>query len=441
MKDHRFFISSFVILLSAIPAVSASAQDGKESSGFEQPPVVKAPNVLPPALISGPHYKVAGPVRSNGYLNIYDLHTDYADYEVNGTFELKQRIRETAAMAELQKFTDSKVFRDAAKKAGVDIVTAPIRAVETVADAVTDPGGTAKRLQKIPAGLTSFFEDISDQVSSGAKAVTGAFKDDSKGSSEKLADTAVKEAADYSGYSEKSAEWYKKLGVDPYTTNKPLRGKVNRIISIQTVVNVGTWFVPGIPGIPGVGEATRYLNMADKLALYESPRKLNGKNTAALQAMGVTKAAIERFLGKTAFTPVMQTLIVDALKKMPNAGGKSELLIEVSEANTRTAAELFTRAICHLGKLESTTVDFVQLYTARDLPAGRMKSGELVVAVPADRLYWTKQVATVMSGYKDAVAKEVDINSVIFEVAGTVSSVTLGKLKSQGIVVKQNVDM
>lgn len=414
---------------------------------YEQLPVLRAKDVLPAGMLSGPHYRVNRNVASNGYLNLYSLSTDYGEYSVIGTYELKQRIQETAALTELQKFTDSKVFVDAAKEAGTDILTAPGRAVETVAEAVTDPKKTAQKVKKIPTGIKNLFEDISDGISSGARAVSDAVSSDGKGEkggpsgTQKVADMATREAADYTGYSERESELYRKLKVDPYTDNKPLRDRVRRIANIQTVVNLGSRFVPGIPNIPGVGEASKYLSLADKLSLYANPRELKEKNTLALQGMGVSQSVIDRFLSDGDFSPVMQTLIVDSLREMPRASGKSEFLSGICDSKSRESGTFYTRAAGYLARYSSSQRSFVRLIAVRKMPAGITGDGEAVVALPADRVYWTKFIDTIVSGYRAEVKNSSAVDSVLVVLAGTLSPMSKTKLDAQGIKYMENVEM
>ncbi|NMC62148.1 MAG: hypothetical protein GYA55_03175, partial [SAR324 cluster bacterium] len=262
-RFHKIVCLISTILFSFTISLEAPAQQPQSLGEYETPPNLHAKEVLSPDLLSGNHFWVDDLVRSNGYLNIYGLNTDYGYLLANGTYQLKEREQEIAALSELEKFSNSKVFLDASKKAGINLIMAPVNMAKTVVNAVADPAETLEKVQKIPAGILGLFGDITDTVQSGFDSISGAVSNsDSNKESDlesKAKDFAIEKGLDHIGYNKKEAEWYKKLGVDLYTSNPILRDKISTIVKIETAVNIGFDFVPGIGTFGMLGKASKYI--------------------------------------------------------------------------------------------------------------------------------------------------------------------------------------
>ena len=61
--------------------------------GFETPPVRKASEVLPPALIQGDHFKVRDQVKWKEGLHIFHVDSDFGSFEVWGEPMLRVRLK------------------------------------------------------------------------------------------------------------------------------------------------------------------------------------------------------------------------------------------------------------------------------------------------------------------------------------------------------------
>ena len=137
MKVMSCRFTIVVALASAALAVGAA---------YEGPRVFKAAELLTPAQIKGPHHSVAPVVKTEGYLDVFEITTDFGPVEAEGKSMLLVRLQEVGALVELDKVSKSAVF---VKAAG----TAVVNVGKGVASAVTDPAATVKG---IGGGLKRF---------------------------------------------------------------------------------------------------------------------------------------------------------------------------------------------------------------------------------------------------------------------------------------------
>ena len=106
----------------------------------------KAQELLTAAQIKGPHHQVADAVHVEGYLQVFTIKTDWGEVEAEGTSQLRVRLDEVRALAQLDDVSKSEVFLKSAGGAVLNVG-------KGVGAVVTDPGGTAKGLGK---GLKRF---------------------------------------------------------------------------------------------------------------------------------------------------------------------------------------------------------------------------------------------------------------------------------------------
>ena len=78
MKIHS--LKSAVIIIVCI-MISASSL-AQRLSGYETPPIRKASEVLPPALIQGEHFKVQDQVGWKEGLHLFKVDSDFGPFEV-----------------------------------------------------------------------------------------------------------------------------------------------------------------------------------------------------------------------------------------------------------------------------------------------------------------------------------------------------------------------
>ncbi|MDN3721240.1 hypothetical protein QW131_23780 [Roseibium salinum] len=122
------------------PALALSGQ-------YETPPE-QDPAVVLDGKELGPGYAVLPPVRSDGFLRIYQLQTDLGVEQVEGDGLLKLRLSEMRVLVALEGLK-----KDASFMAGLK--QAAMKPVDFVGSTVTDPVGTAKKAPSPASGACS----------------------------------------------------------------------------------------------------------------------------------------------------------------------------------------------------------------------------------------------------------------------------------------------
>ena len=138
-------------------------------AAYENPQLFKASDLLTPAQVKGPHHSVAPEVKLEGYLQVFQVTTDYGALEAEGKSTLLTRLQEVGALAELDEVSKSKVFVQAA---GASVVNVG----KGVTAAVSDPEATAKGMG---AGFKRFGTNLGRKAKrAGDEAVDAATSDD-----------------------------------------------------------------------------------------------------------------------------------------------------------------------------------------------------------------------------------------------------------------------
>ena len=221
------------LLVAALTVFFAVGTAGAIAAQIESPPVTSAAAILG-AQVRGSNYQIDNAVRSDGFLQIFELNTSYGRYQVQGRELLKVRLRELAAVTALEHMNKSQVYADAAAKAAK-------KPVDLAVGLVTNPVNT---VQQSMSGVGALFSRI------GSSAANMGHDRDS------AADSLL-------GVSSAKRQIAYKLGVDPYTDFKPLADALNdmaRVTALGDLTVSGAFMA--IPG--GAGMAVSYSKTAQE---------------------------------------------------------------------------------------------------------------------------------------------------------------------------------
>ena len=147
-RNWRGVVLCTIMALALCGSVFASTALSEE---FQKTPVVlQASDVLPGALIQGPNYSVRATVISDGFINTYDLDTNYGPLRVESTALLLKRIGELKALAQIEQLKNTDVYMNAFKQ----VARGPINTAEGL---VQDPSGT---VSNVASGIGQFFSNV-----------------------------------------------------------------------------------------------------------------------------------------------------------------------------------------------------------------------------------------------------------------------------------------
>lgn len=414
--------------------------------GYETPPILKASQVLEAEFLKGAHHKVKEDVQNDGYMNSYQVESEVSPFHARSTLRLRRLIRETYILAKLREISSSEVFVDAARRAGVNIAMAPVRGAQRAAELVTDPERMVDTVKGVPGGVARLFRSAGRTVQSGAQSIRDTHR---RGSEEGYArahggaavDAATGLASSAVGYSRAMRRWQREMMIDPYTTNEALNAELRRVVTVETSVGVGTFFVPGIGlGIPFVGTVDRYHRRADRLALFEDPKVIRKNNIAVIEELGdVNEGNAKAFLEHPAMTPTYRTLILDNLQSMKGVKNRGDFIDVAVQSNSEETTLFFLQASEQLLEYHRTVQPLDELVEGGLLPAGVTRRGQLIIILPVDHLVWTKDVDSIFRDFKARVQKEHAVSGSEARLTGSASARCKRELGNYGIRVVENL--
>ena len=119
--NRRQFVNLFIVISIIITIIIAFSWllpvGAEELPKFQQPPfILKASKMLPKGLLVGPNYRIRETVKNDGFVNSYNLDTDYGPLTVESTSLLMERVAELKALHHMEELKKKDAFVDALKK-------------------------------------------------------------------------------------------------------------------------------------------------------------------------------------------------------------------------------------------------------------------------------------------------------------------------------------
>jgi hypothetical protein len=415
-------------------------------SGFEKPPVLQAKDVLPEALLKGPFHEVDPRVTNDGYFNEFKLKSKFGNFKVEGQQLLELRIGELNALNELDQLSSSKVIGDAVYEGGKATVMAPVNVVKKVANTVSDPDKMYDTVKGVPEGAEKVFSWAYRQAKGAAQGVsdlvTGEGESNSKEASDDSSSTlqAGKNfGLRFIGYTGRERELFRKLQVNPYSSNKVLQDEVVRVAGLGTAVGFAFRFVPGLGLLGQLTTFNRWYGRAEQLSLYEDPDVIKEKNKAELRALEVPDEMITQFQTSKAYNPWTRRFVTASMTAIgPSVAGRALFIKAALQAKNEPSTLYFVSVAEYLEKVQKET-PLKKIVSSLYIPAGVTKKGALIVPLSVDYLFWTQEVSGIFNDFRNRVTKEEKFSSVEIRVRGRVSPRAKAALESLGAKVFENV--
>ncbi len=374
-RNHRpgFFTAHILALVPLILCgviLDASLVQGQ--SQFEQRVELKASALLEPKLLQSNLYTVDEAVVNDGVLNHYTVRSRYGVFRINSTHGLKLLLHEIRAIAEMKKVETKSTAKESVVQSGKNTIDA-------VSNLVTDPKET---LEGAAAGVSSLFNRATQSV--GRRKTTDA--EDNK-------------LEQFIGKSKSKGEIATKYGVSVYSLNPILQEELERLAWADYLGGIGVALAQS--AVPGAGGAlltasgtTRLLNDV----INTTPAsELWVRNKNKLEAMRVNPDTVQLYLNNPAFSPALQTIMVDALEKMQGVANR-QLFVTISlQANTHEMARIITEIATMMAGYHRNVAALQSLAPVGRILYGKNRKGEVVLTFPADHVLWSTAVAGVAS--------------------------------------------
>ena len=381
-------IMRLAILAGVLSGAAAAAE-------FESPPDQSVEALLPNSMAAGENFKVQDPVHSDGLVHRFVIDSRFGAFDAYGRIDLELRIREVHALTQLSKISPLDAV---ASGVGNGVMSE----VSTVTDVAKRPVET---ITGIPRGISHLFRGVVAEGREAASDVKGATSSSGgSGQSQSAVDkskAAAQHYADrYFGGTAAERRWYKKLGVDPYTSNQVLRQAVHKDAKIDASAAFGMRFV-ALPEIAGLGIARRTMD-----AIYnEDPAVLRARQRESLTALGLTPAEVEHWQNNLVLSPTRQTLLLEAAHSLDGVAGRAELFRHAMSLTSETEAKVYLRSVGLLVVVHRQQPLGSVLPGVR-LPAARLADGRIVVCGAFEAVYWTADVAEGERGIRESLPED-----------------------------------
>lgn len=377
MSARRTWIA--VTLLGCL--LSAPLGDGaRAQSPYEMPPVLKASELAPAGLLSGPGYTVTPEVPTTGLIGIFTLNADVGEFKAGGIDLLRIRVGELAAIRQLEETSKTAEFAKAMGRAAV-------RPVEATWNMVAHPVDTVSGM---PASVGRFFE----RVALGGEAIVAAADAPDKSAGEKTADVAGRVGTvtiNALGYEEERRHLAKKVNADPYTTNPILSKKLTDVawvtFSAREAVNLTTAVLMPYSMVMST------VSLTNNLIWDMKPADLLALNEKKVKEMGASDDAASALIRNKAYSITVLTKLVSGLERLGPVSGRPEVIALAGTAANEDQARFLMGSVQMLAH-HHEWVGPLSAVMARGTIVGKTAAGGLVVAAPVDYVSWTERVAT-----------------------------------------------
>jgi hypothetical protein len=447
----------------ATPSASKEAVAAETRVVIEDPPfTLLATEILDDGLRKGAHFSVVEQVANDGYMNTYQLESEFGSFTAEGTDELRRRIHELGAIAQLVEVSRTEAFADAVKSSATRQARAAKQVIEEPVETVKGiPGGVKRFVKKTSRQVKDLREDADEaydeqkakqeakkqrEAELDAQVAAGEITEEEKQSQmeqfdawwdeegKALAKQGGKAAYEYGkqwvGYTPSRRRWAQELGVDPYTDNEVLNKELNRVSQAAAVGSLGMKFVP-IPKVDVLG----YMKDASDLVWKMDPLDLRMHNEQILYPMGATEEQVEALYGNKFQTPTTITLLVGALAAMDGVEGRMAWIVKASEVDSRAGADFMVRAVNFLAAYHQKKKTFTSMVGGEHYPHALTTDATLIFAAPMDYIHWTEDLAALAAEQLPKLVESTDARSLEVWIEGSLSDRARQGLEQHGFEV------
>ena len=410
--DGMELASRFVPWIAAalIPALASGAC--VVNCAVEPEPVLKAPLLVQPALLSGPDFHVVPEVAVRGYMADFLIDTKFGPLHADGVDLLSTRIAELPALEALDRASRTDAFAHALAERGRKTGTALVHVLAHPIDTVTGlPAGVARYFshewdlwsgRAVAAADRSSreFENKGDPFAAPPGPMTArrdtpdeiAGHDDRRSRAwyARAGAESEREAKRYLKYGQQRREMARVLGVDPNSTNPVLSARLDSLAWAAVWGN----FSAGTALGEVTGTAADVISYSGKINQYVyelEPDQLRALNAKRLSNYCSDDYAVRQFLRRGGFTDTLRTDLVDALVQLKPGAGCNDLVELAAATRDEVEARFLVRALVLIG--QQSGVANGALFGCGAALAYRTSDGRLLLPLPLDYLTWNADMA------------------------------------------------
>jgi hypothetical protein len=405
-----FAAAAFLLISLDGDGLSAGIASGETT--FDAPEVRAASDVVPPALLAGPQYRVAT-VKTFAFMNQYFVTSDYGAFNASSDARLRRLVREIAAIAELEKIHQSDAFAKATVEAGKGVVQGAQHLIQ-------DPVAT---IGAVPEAVFSIFGRVSEATR--------------RGGTSKYEDGVAQNLLAVSSFKRQYAQ---KLDFDVYSSNEVLQKQLNSVAWASAAGNLTLGAASMVTGaaVLQVASGLRTLDQAKNIVNALPASELSRRNREALRQMRVPDPIADRFLANRMLSPRHQTVIVEAMKALHRIPGRAAFIQYAARADSEDGALLFQEMAELIADYHRTVAPIRRLDIYLNIPVAYTGQGLAVVLLPIDRLLWTEKSSGIATSLAQSLPKPLPAQHLEIWLTGDASVRSQEGLKQLGITLVEH---
>jgi hypothetical protein len=383
--------------------------DADPALGFEPLPRRHAAELLPAALVAGPHHRVRDEVGSDGFLHLYRVDSDFGSFEIAGDELLRQRLREIEALASLRAVEDD-AFAAALLRAEAE---RPFVARWKLA---SEPSDSARGMPD------AAWQDL--------LAIDATAR-------EQRSDDSHAALREYLRFEREKRVLAERLGVDPHTRSPGLQRELNRM---AIAIRAGGFPLERVaPGAaPEAGVERPFASEDQRLAMLlgrDSPEDLARWNRIELAALGVSPELAARALAHPWLTERHRTILIAALAALEGVENRSALVEAALEARSETDALVYQRVAELLRGIHERVAKIERLASDGRFVRAYLAGGVRITPIEVDELLWTRPTARLADAGAGPDPEGAALVRREVWLTGVASARTRAELEARGFVV------
>ena len=378
---------------------------------FETPVDENVIKVLPEELRKGDHFTVQDPVRNDGFVHLYTVDTPFGVFNAETTEGLGVLIHEIRAIAILSEVERSDEFGKAIAAAGKGVY-------KGMKGLVLSP---VKSVKQAGSGIGRMFKRAHENIFRSGKS--------------EAEDNSMKALL---GVSKVKRQYAQSLGVDPYSRNHVLQQHLDEVSWASFAGGMGvSVLTAAIPGAAGAVISVSQTTAMMQSKIYTmSPSDLRIENRKTLLAMGVDEDVANLFIDDDVYSPTEQTLLVGALNDIPGAKNRGSFVAFALTATDGESARIRRRMAEMIAK-ESQSDSVVEFRRAGHIVVAITNSNSVIVGVPADKIYWTRELEEALESITEDVETWTEVKTRKIVVIGAASKRTHEEFSDRGWEIEE----
>ena len=383
---------SILITFSLLPAWA---------SDYEKPPTLSAAQVFPDTPLKGKHYTIESKVRTDGFLTVKEIKTEFGNFVALGPGMLEIRLHEVGALVKLQTFEASEEFQRGAKESASEkwaglkqVYDKPKEAAAGISEGVSR---FFKRTVRASKTGVQTVNDVYHKRTPGSidgaganlpgKAQSQALPD-GESKYKKAAKASGSTAVNILGFDDSRRKLAKRLGVDPYTTNPVLDEKLDEItwsiFAGDFGIDLATSLIPGSIVVSTSSMVTSWV-------WDTPPGDLRVKIEQTLLKVGINQEDVDRLLRHRSYPLSYQAALTSALESLSQVEGHESIMPLVLSVTTVDQARFVLNTMRMLKRYHETVAPLNFIAVQGTVFATNTK-GNIVVTAPVDYVSWLEMM-------------------------------------------------